>query len=238
MNRTPLSVVLLFGALVSAPCLAQVPDHYENLKVLPADIGKRELVAVMREFAGALGVRCNHCHVGPDNLLDMDFATDEKPEKVVAREMMRMVDRLNTETLAAMSFPEARQVEVQCVTCHRGVAVPMRIEQVLSQAIAERGVDEALSHYLALKSRYAGRASYDFGVPPLTTVADQLARGGDMDGALTVARFAAAQFPDLAWPHMVLGNLLAQHGDRPQAEAAFQRVLELEPDNLQARGAL
>ena len=54
----------------------------------------------------------------------------------------------------------------------------------------------------------------------------------------TVARFAAAQFPDLAWPHMVLGNLLAQHGDRPQAEAAFQRVLELEPDNLQARGAL
>lgn len=236
-RRLPLLVAL--SALVCPmPGGAQVPDKFDNLEVLPADISKRELVSVMREFAGALGVRCNHCHVGPDNLLEMDFATDEKPEKVLARKMMRMVDQINAGTLAKMEFADARQVDVECITCHRGVTIPMRIEQVLFRAIAARGVDEAIQQYLALKGRYFGRSAYDFGVPPLTAVADQLARGGDLDDALAVAAFAVGQFPDQAWPNMVLANLHVQRGDREKAIAGFRRVLELEPGNLQARGAL
>jgi hypothetical protein len=65
------------------------PQAFTNLKVLPKEIPRAELVATMRGFAGALGVRCTHCHVGPDDLQGMDFATDEKPAKQVARTMLR-----------------------------------------------------------------------------------------------------------------------------------------------------
>jgi hypothetical protein len=42
----------------------QIPDKFTNLKILPSGVPRAELVRVMREFASALGVRCNHCHVG------------------------------------------------------------------------------------------------------------------------------------------------------------------------------
>lgn len=41
----------------------KVPDKFTNLKVLPKDIGKDDLVTTMRMFARSLGLRCNPCHV-------------------------------------------------------------------------------------------------------------------------------------------------------------------------------
>ena len=54
---------LAFGASVA---LAQIPDKFTNLKVLPKDIAKRDLVETMRSFSMALGVTCQHCHVEKD----------------------------------------------------------------------------------------------------------------------------------------------------------------------------
>jgi len=44
--------------------VAQFPEKFTNLKVLPMDISRKELESTMRGFAFALNVRCNHCHVG------------------------------------------------------------------------------------------------------------------------------------------------------------------------------
>jgi hypothetical protein len=238
MFRSLLGHVVAVAALGVSSAAAQVPERFENLKILPADTSRAELVAVMREFAGALGVRCNHCHVGPENLLEMDFATDEKPEKVLARDMMRMVERINADLMAKMDFPAPRQMKVQCVTCHHGVALPLRIEQVLSDTLAEQGADAAIKRYLELKGKYFGRASYDFGAPPLTSVAEQLARSENTDAALTMAEFASVQFPDQAWPQFVFANVLAAAGHKDRAAAAYERVLELEPEHEQARNRL
>ena len=80
-----LLLVILFVA--STPVAAQIPDEFTNLKVLPKDISKREMVSIMRSFAGALGVRCKHCHVGedPNSLEGYDFASDDPEPKRVAR---------------------------------------------------------------------------------------------------------------------------------------------------------
>jgi hypothetical protein len=51
-----LAVGLLAGAFAS-PALAQIPTKFTNLEVLPKDIPRAELIATMRGFAGALGVR-------------------------------------------------------------------------------------------------------------------------------------------------------------------------------------
>src|SRR5688500_13932467 len=46
----------------------QIPTEFKNLQVLPKDISRADLVQTMRQVATDLGVRCTHCHVGPDNL--------------------------------------------------------------------------------------------------------------------------------------------------------------------------
>ena len=46
---------------LALPATAQIPDSFDNLQVLPGDISKPELMDIMRQFAGDLGVRCNHC---------------------------------------------------------------------------------------------------------------------------------------------------------------------------------
>ena len=80
---------------------------HKNLKVLKDD----EVRPVMGAMTGALGQRCNFCHVQGDN------ASDENPKKLVARQMMEMVNHINTQC------PDGK-VHVSCYTCHRGKTEP------------------------------------------------------------------------------------------------------------------
>jgi hypothetical protein len=46
----------------------------------------------MRQFSGDLGVRCGHCHYAksPEDFSTFNFASDQKPEKEIARSMMKL----------------------------------------------------------------------------------------------------------------------------------------------------
>ncbi len=97
--------------------IPEVPSEFANLQVLPADISKDELKRTMKLITRSLGTNCDHCH-----LTDVrDFASDELREKVVAREMMRMVERINRELLTWEDAPEAT-----CFMCHHGQHKPQR----------------------------------------------------------------------------------------------------------------
>jgi cytochrome c len=113
-----LQCMLLCGAAV-----AQIYDHPRNLQVLPADIGADELRDTMKSFFFGTGLRCSSCHVGEEGqpLTTYDFASDEVELKQTARQMLRMVNAINTEHLAALG-PE--RAEVSCATCHRGERLP------------------------------------------------------------------------------------------------------------------
>jgi hypothetical protein len=100
------------------------PERMANPQVLPADTPPERLRETMRRFAMSLGVRCSHCHVGTEGqpLSTFDFASDANPKKNVARAMMRMAWRLNTEDLPAIAgLSEPR---IGCFTCHRGSVEP------------------------------------------------------------------------------------------------------------------
>src|SRR5262245_59324220 len=86
---------LLLACASALPVSAQIPQKFTNLQVFPKDISRAELVTAMRGIATDLDFRCHNCHVGPDDLQGMDFATDEKAEKRAAREMLRMVQSIN-----------------------------------------------------------------------------------------------------------------------------------------------
>lgn len=104
-----------------------VPPDPTNLQVFPKTIPKRELVATMRGFTRALGVRCEFCHVGEGNdLSTFDFASDERRQKRNARAMLRMMSDINFTYLA--DIPEPRPAgtnAVTCYTCHRGEKKPI-----------------------------------------------------------------------------------------------------------------
>lgn len=68
---------------------------YRNLKILPQDISKDGLDSVMHLFTASLGVKCNFCHQRNEAERTMDFASDAKPEKNIARKMLLMTIMLN-----------------------------------------------------------------------------------------------------------------------------------------------
>ena len=81
----------------------------KNLKVLKVE--QQDLIRVMRTYTTGLGVKCEHCHV------QGDFASDENPQKELARMMIKMVQDVNGR------FPDAKE-HVTCYTCHRGEEEP------------------------------------------------------------------------------------------------------------------
>jgi hypothetical protein len=207
---------------------AQVPDKFANLQVLPKDIPKAELVRTMRGFAGALGVRCNHCHVGgsASSLDGFDFASDGKETKKVARAMMLMTQEINARLLPRTG--RSPVLEVRCFTCHHGVARPERLQDVLEATVRKDGVDAALAQYRDLREKHYGRAAYDFGAPTLNQVAESLAER-DVAGAIAVQRFNVEVNPGIATSHSLLARLYLKKGDKAAARAQFERAATLDP---------
>ncbi len=115
------------STIVTTKKSAADTGYFKNLKVLPKDISKDSLDEVMHHFTQALGVRCNFCH--QFNNGKMDFASDEKPEKDIARNMMIMTKDINTKyfNFENSSMPDTISV-VKCLTCHRQSPHPDEVQ--------------------------------------------------------------------------------------------------------------
>jgi hypothetical protein len=235
----PLLLTLALGGHRAA---GQIPDRFENLRVLPKEISKGELLATMRGWTVDLGVRCNHCHVGPDDLQGMDFASDELATKRVAREMLRMVQTINAGTIATLPPRDEPRQTVTCMTCHRGAArppVPLHLELV--RVVETAGAAAAAQRYAELRRDHQGDGQYDFRPQVLGVVARRLAESGRIDDAVAMARLGSEQHPQSAPAWAVLGDLLRRRhagGDREAAMAALRQALALDPQLSAARRSL
>jgi hypothetical protein len=117
MNRRWLAV-----PVVLAPALALLTGagkdlgtgyELENVEVMDPRMRLADARKYMITFNEALNLQCRDCH-------DLrDFASDEKPLKLVAREMMKMEVEINESW-----FPDEPNQVVSCWTCHRGQRIP------------------------------------------------------------------------------------------------------------------
>ena len=169
-------VAVVLALTVAAQSNAQGVGQPHNLQVLPTDLSRDSVVKLMRfEVASGLGVTCGFCHGAPGVPFDsIDFASDDKQTKRTAREMMRMVARINNELLPAVPGRGTPPLQVSCITCHRGATRPLMLEDTLGIVLARFGPDSAAATYERLEERYAGRFAYDFGQRSLNTLAERL----------------------------------------------------------------
>jgi len=124
-----LSILLAMVVTLSAFMSRQEPVHkYTNLKVLPKNISKDDLDKVMDGFKTGLGVKCNFCHVPrKDDPKKLDFASDEKNHKLIAREMMKMTAKINKKYFKHKD-KEGKMTNITCFSCHNGKEEPQTIK--------------------------------------------------------------------------------------------------------------
>src|SRR5262249_57057231 len=126
-------------------------EPVKNLQAFPKDIPRAELIAAMQAFTLALGVRCEHCHAGEPPALD--YASDSKPAKQTARQMILMTRDINTKVPVAVNKQAADATRVQCVTCHRGVTIPKQLADIIGDTAAAQGGPAATDQYRELRKQ-------------------------------------------------------------------------------------
>ena len=215
------------------------PEKTENLKVFPKDIPVRALLDTMRSFTNALGVRCTYCHVGNEGepLNTYNFVSDDKDAKKKARVMLQMVAAINNDHLTRLVDRNSPPINVSCMTCHRGVTEPRPLSQVVLHAYDVGGADSAEKVYRALRTRYMGRAAYDFSEVSLAEVGAALRAKNNTPDALrfyllnTEVNATGAAYQQLAGAQLAAGDTAA-------AVASLEKAVALSPNDQRVRQML
>ena len=131
-NRKFVVVVALFGLMIIGMAATRPQeDGPKNLKVLPKNISHDDLEKVMDGWKAALGVKCNFCHAPSADSTShhLDFASDAKPEKNIARHMYKMTGRINKKYFSFNKDDKGAVIPaISCVTCHRGSPHPDEVK--------------------------------------------------------------------------------------------------------------
>jgi len=125
---------------------------------------------------------------------------------------------------------------VTCATCHRGVAIPRPLTDILLLTGVREGADAAVKQYRDLRAQYYGRGAYDFGEDTLLNVARRLANARP-EVAIPLADLNMEFFPKSV--NTLVTKAIAQGGhDDEAAVATLKKALELDPDNGEIKGRL
>jgi hypothetical protein len=240
MIRMAMIVTLVAAAAGTASAqTTDTPWKGENLQVYPKDIGRAQLTQRMREFSFALGVRCQYCHAGGNGVSfdGVSFASDEKPAKRTARLMLRMVDQLNSATLAQLPSRAEPRVVVECGTCHRGSALPKSLQTTLFEIVESQGASAAVAKYRELRAdAILGR--YNFGEWEINELARRLVEAGKPDAAIAILDMNAEFNPTSAEIEVMVGEIYRHQGNRDKAIERYRKALAKAPQHPVAKRLL
>lgn len=214
--RTLVGIALTAGAVASAG--AQQPDRLRDMPTI----------------AAALGVSCVYCHAprgAPPAL-----TASGKPRQDVAREMIAMTEALNATVRAAAGKPANEAVQVQCVTCHRGVPIPRPLTDVLWPTLVREGASAGAAQYRELRGQFHGTGSYDFSEGTLIFLAERIGAARP-DDAIALMELNLEFFPRSARSYVTLA-ISQSRRDEAAAIASLKKALEINPDDGEVKGRL
>jgi tetratricopeptide (TPR) repeat protein len=185
----------------------------------------------MQEIGQALGVRCDYCHSAPRG------SGQPEPKKEIALAMMAMTRDLNAKVQEATGKPANETTRVECVTCHRGVAIPQPLSAIILKTVGEKGGAAAVEQYRDLRKQYYARATYDFSEDALLAMVQRVVQGKP-DDAMALLRMNLEFNPQSARTYALLGFAYTRKVDDASAIANLEKSLELDPTNAMVRGQL
>jgi tetratricopeptide (TPR) repeat protein len=194
----------------------------------------------MREFSFSLGVRCQYCHAGGDgvSLEGVNFGSDEKPTKLKARAMLRMVDQINGPVLAALPARAEPKVTVDCVTCHRGLPLPKTLQTTLLEIVNKDGAAAATARYRELRTNQTLTGRWNFGEWEINELARRLRDVGNLEAAIAILEMNGEFNPKSAEIDFYLGEMHLARGEKDKALSRFRAALEKAPNHAPAKARI
>lgn len=93
----------------------EIWKNVQQFKELPAS----RFLRLMGNYTKVLGVSCSHCHIVGE------WEKEDLATKQIAREMLDMMDKINTEGVAKIKNLRGKPPLISCYTCHRGQPIPL-----------------------------------------------------------------------------------------------------------------
>jgi tetratricopeptide (TPR) repeat protein len=201
------------------------------VSVAGAQTPPNDLMATMQTISKALGVSCNYCHTAERG------SGQPEPKKEIARAMMAMTADINTKIAAATGQTAPGVTRVECVTCHRGVAIPQQLSEMITRTLNEKGVGAAAAQYRDLHKQYFGRATYDFSEDTLLTIAQRITTGRP-DDAIALLQVNLEFNPQSARTYAAIVYAYTRKLDDAAAMTNLEKAIEIDPENGVVRGQL
>jgi len=221
------AMALSFAGHVAAAQEAPAPQ-------VPPNAAPRLPLPDMPAVAAALGVTCDYCHAGRGT--SARVTAGGKPRLEVGREMIAMTIALNATVQVATGKAPRETAAVTCATCHRGVAIPKPLTDILLEAAVRQSPEAAVAQYRELREKYYGRQAYDFGEETLLNVTRRLAQARP-ELAIPLADLNLEFYPKSV--NTLVAKAIAQsRRDDEAAVATLKKALEIEPENGEVKGRL
>ena len=226
---------------------AQQPGGFTNLQVWPKDTSRAVIMQFMNAFDDSLGITCDYCHVQRDG--KFDFASDDKREKRVARQMILLRDSINVVLPAIVGKPagagptsgeghEGMPVRVLCSSCHRGLPIPRSIADEVTDAETNGGGPAGLAKFKELRAKYSGGQQYDLRENALVGIANRAMTAKRPDDAIAYLQANLEYFPKSAATYAAMAQAKNAKGDKQAAIRDLEKAVELDPQNAQAKTQL
>lgn len=243
MKRLSTSLMLVGVLFVTVALSAQAPQGGrgggpqvptpKNLQFFPKDMTGQQILPIMQNFNAALGVNCTYCHNSepPVDNPKNDFASDEKETKKKARVMLVLARDINMKLQSELGKPANQLTNVQCVTCHRGVAIPKQLVTIMMETAAKDGINKAVQQYQELRKQYYGAQAYDFSDVTLFNAATQSLAANKPDDALAFSQLNLAYHANSARTYQVMAQAYQRKMDKDKAIQALEKAVQIDPMN-------
>jgi tetratricopeptide (TPR) repeat protein len=152
--------------------------------------------------------------------------------------MLVLAREINEKLPSVTGKPADAMTHVGCVTCHRGVAIPKPLVQLLNETVSTKGLDAAVTEYHDLRTRYYGSMAYDFTENGLIAMAQAALGANHADNALAWLKVNLEFFPKSSRTYQTMSQAHQRLNDKDAAVKDLEKAVELDPNNGQAKQQL
>jgi len=204
-----------------------------NLQVLPEGTDGLKLRDFMGMFVRDLGVKCTFCHDDSKakSFEEINFASDAKKNKKIAREMYKMLVSINKNSMPSINKLTGKNEQLRCFNCHHGTPDPRSIQAILEEEYTRNGIEAAIDKFRKLRDKYYTSSSYDFRQRTLNRFGYVLLRRKNIGDAIKIFMLNVSYFPENGNAYDSLAEAYMKKGENEIAIVYYQKSITLDPTN-------